>query len=125
MAMGKAVIVSGTEGQRDIVDDGETGVLVPAGDPAALRAAIRRLLDNPDERDRLGRNARRAIETRFSLDVYASTLNCHLDELAEASRGRARTELHLPLRPAASRPSTYPVSGETAELPAGGEVTTR
>jgi glycosyltransferase involved in cell wall biosynthesis len=84
MAMGKAVVVSATEGQRDIVEDGETGILVAAGDAAALRAAIRRLLDDPRERDRLGRNARRAIETQFSLDVYTKTLSRHLDELAEA-----------------------------------------
>jgi hypothetical protein len=32
----------------------------------------------------LGGNARRAIETQFSLDVYATTLSRHLDELAEA-----------------------------------------
>jgi glycosyltransferase involved in cell wall biosynthesis len=88
MAMGKAVVVTATDGQRDIVDDGETGVLVPPGDPGALRNAVRRLLDNADECARLGRNARRAVESRFSLDVYATTLAAHLDELAEAGAPR-------------------------------------
>lgn len=88
MAMGKPVIVSATDGQRDIVEDGETGVLVPPGDAGALRRAVRRLMDSPDERARLGRNARRAAETRFSLDVYASTLAAHLEELVEAGASR-------------------------------------
>jgi glycosyltransferase involved in cell wall biosynthesis len=88
MAMGKPVVVSATDGQRDIVDDGETGVLVPPGDPTALREAIRRLLDDPRERARLGRNARRAVETRFSLDGYAATLANLLDELGEAGASR-------------------------------------
>jgi glycosyltransferase involved in cell wall biosynthesis len=83
MSMGKAVIVSATEGQRDIVEDGETGVLVTPGDASELRRSVRRLIDNPDERKRLGGNARRAAETRFSLDVYASTLAGHLGELAK------------------------------------------
>jgi glycosyltransferase involved in cell wall biosynthesis len=91
MAMGKAVVVSATEGQRDIVEDGETGVLVPPGDPAALRAAIRRLLDDDGERARLGRNARRAVEMHFSLDVYAATLARHLDELAAMHTSESRT----------------------------------
>ncbi len=88
MAMGKPVVVTATEGQRDIVDNGDTGILVPPGDPGALRNAVRRLLDDAGERARLGRNARRAVETRFSLDIYAATLAAHLDELAEASTSR-------------------------------------
>lgn len=84
MSMGKAVIVSATEGQRDIVEDGETGLLVGPEDAGALQGAIRRLLDDPRERMRLGGNARRAVETRFSLDVYASTLAVHLEELVRA-----------------------------------------
>lgn len=81
MAMGKAVVVSATEGQRDIVVDGETGVMVPVGDAAALRAAIRRLMADPAERRRLGENARRAVEREFSVEVYAARLARHASEL--------------------------------------------
>jgi phosphatidylinositol alpha-1,6-mannosyltransferase len=41
-------------GAEDAIDDGETGYLVPQGDPDALAAAITRLLRNPDLRARLG-----------------------------------------------------------------------
>ncbi len=82
MAMGKAVIVSATAGQRDIVVDGETGVLVRPADEEALRDAVRGLLRNPAERTRLGRNARRAVEEQFSLDRYVSELAANLAAVA-------------------------------------------
>jgi glycosyltransferase involved in cell wall biosynthesis len=82
MSMARPVVVSATEGQRDVVEDGVTGVMVPPGDAHALREAIERLLADPAERARLGANARAAVEERFSLDVYASSLARHLEELA-------------------------------------------
>ncbi|HSR22056.1 MAG TPA: glycosyltransferase family 4 protein, partial [Candidatus Eisenbacteria bacterium] len=84
MSMARAVVVSATAGQRDIVEDGVTGVLVPPGDAGALREALQRLLASPAERARLGANARAAVEERFSLDRYASCLARHLEELAAA-----------------------------------------
>ncbi len=82
MSMAKPVVVSATEGQRDVVEDGVTGVMVPPGDAEALRDAIWRLLADPAERARLGANARAAVEERFSLEVYAASLARHLQELA-------------------------------------------
>ena len=84
MSMARPVVVSATEGQRDVVEDGVTGVMVPPGDADALRRAIERLLADPAERARLGANARAAVEERFSLDVYACSLEGHLEELAAA-----------------------------------------
>jgi glycosyltransferase involved in cell wall biosynthesis len=78
MAMGKAVVVSATEGQRDIVIDGETGLLVPPGDEDGLRVVLERLLRDPAERMRLGRNARRAVQEQFSLDRYVDALAANL-----------------------------------------------
>jgi glycosyltransferase involved in cell wall biosynthesis len=82
MSMARPVVVSATAGQRDIVEDGVTGVMVPPGDAAALREAIERLMASPAERARLGANARAAVEERFGLDRYASCLARHLEELA-------------------------------------------
>jgi glycosyltransferase involved in cell wall biosynthesis len=84
MSMARPVVVSATEGQRDVVEDGVTGLMVPPGDAGALREAIERLLADPAERARLGANARAAVRERFSLDAYASSLACHLEELAAA-----------------------------------------
>jgi len=84
MAMGKAVVVTATEGQRDIVQDGVTGVTVPPRDVAALREAVARLLADPGERARLGANARDLATRRFSLDVYTDELARHLEEISRS-----------------------------------------
>lgn len=84
MAMARPVIVTATEGQRDVVVDGETGILVPAYDPRALQEQIRRLLADPAERRRLGANARDAVRASFDLPAYTATLYRHITEAAGA-----------------------------------------
>ena len=74
MAMGKAVILSRTRGQVDIVRDGEHGIYVEPGDPAALRAAIEHLAADPDEVERMGRAGRRAVEEHYALDRYLAQI---------------------------------------------------
>ncbi len=64
MAAGRAVIAADVGGNRDLVQDGETGVLVPPKDAAALAAAVIRLLTAPAERDRLGGAALAAARAR-------------------------------------------------------------
>lgn len=86
MAMAKPVIVTATEGQRDVVVHGETGVLVPPDDPAALRSEIVRLMADQDERRRLGGNARAAVLAEFDLPLYAKRLHEHLVDVAGMAR---------------------------------------
>jgi glycosyltransferase involved in cell wall biosynthesis len=70
MAMGKAVVATRTRGQVDIIRDGENGIYVPPGDTAALRTAVRHLLDHPDDADRMGRAGRALVESRHTLDRW-------------------------------------------------------
>src|SRR6185436_8595362 len=72
MAMGKCLIVTRTRGQTDTIVDGVTGTYVPPGDVAAMRAAITRLLANPEERARMGRAARAFIEKEAGLDLFTA-----------------------------------------------------
>ena len=51
---GCPIVATDAPGCREIVRDGENGLLVPARDAAALAAAIRRLLDDPGLRSRMG-----------------------------------------------------------------------
>jgi glycosyltransferase involved in cell wall biosynthesis len=81
MAMGKAVICTRTPGQTDAVVEGETGLYVPPHEPAALRAAIRYLLEHPEQAERMGRAGRQRVETLMSLDVYAKRMRQYVDEL--------------------------------------------
>lgn len=62
-AAGKATIASNIGGLKDIIVDGETGLLVPPGDRPALTAAMQRLIADGDLRQRLGTAARERAAT--------------------------------------------------------------
>jgi glycosyltransferase involved in cell wall biosynthesis len=82
MAHGRPVVAGAVGGLLDLVVDGETGVLVPPRDPAALRAALDRLLDDEALRARLGAAARERIRDRFSWRaVTDATLALYADAL--------------------------------------------
>jgi glycosyltransferase involved in cell wall biosynthesis len=71
LAHGRPVVASRVGGLAEAVRDGETGLLVPPRDPAALRAALERLLGDAELRGRLGAAARADAEERFSADRAA------------------------------------------------------
>ncbi len=75
MAMGKTVICSRVSGQRDVVQEGKTGLFVPPGDPRALRNAIRFLWENPDVADRMGKEARAYVERYHDLDNWVTDVH--------------------------------------------------
>ena len=66
MAHGRPVVATGVGGLRDLVVDGETGLVVPPRDPRALREALLRLLGDSDLRRRLGTAGRRRAQEGFS-----------------------------------------------------------
>lgn len=67
MASGKPVVATATEGAKEIVDDGTTGMLVDIGDVERLAGCVGTLLDNAGERDAMGARARVAA-AQFSLE---------------------------------------------------------
>jgi glycosyltransferase involved in cell wall biosynthesis len=74
MARGRPVVASAVGGLLDAVDDEATGLLVPARDPAALRAAVERLLGDAALRCRLGAAAREKARREFSRAAEADAL---------------------------------------------------
>ncbi|MEX1198499.1 MAG: TIGR04063 family PEP-CTERM/XrtA system glycosyltransferase [Pseudohongiellaceae bacterium] len=62
MAQGRLVIASDVGGHRELIRDGETGVLFRAGQPAALAGAVSNLLDRRDEWQRMRDNGRAFVE---------------------------------------------------------------
>lgn len=74
MALGTPCVSTGVTGIPEVVRDGETGLMVPQHDPAALAAAIARLLEEPDLRVRLASQARRLIEAEFDVHRNAASL---------------------------------------------------
>ena len=86
MAMAKAVIVTRTTGQRDVIVDGENGLTVAPGDVAGWRAAIDRLHADSDLRERLGRNARAWVERHATLDRWVGDIIQALESSCSSAR---------------------------------------
>ena len=87
-ASARAVITTDVPGCRDAVIAGETALLVPPRDPAALAAAMRRLIEDADLRRRLGAAGRRLAEARFGIEgIVARHLAIYEDLMREAGRG--------------------------------------
>jgi glycosyltransferase involved in cell wall biosynthesis len=68
-ACGRPMIATDVPGCREIVLPGETGLLVPYGDPPALADAIENLAASPELRARYGAAARRLAVARFSAEA--------------------------------------------------------
>jgi glycogen(starch) synthase len=68
--MARPVVASAVDGLPEVIEDGETGLLVPPEDPAALAGAVGALLDDPERARALGTAARRRAAALFSWDRY-------------------------------------------------------
>lgn len=88
MVLGKPVIATRVGGIVDVVDDGETGILVPPNDSVALAKALIRLLLDDDLRKRMGEAGRAKIDAKFSAktmveqirQVYEELIGMHTDK---------------------------------------------
>ncbi|MGH3008113.1 MAG: glycosyltransferase family 4 protein [Gaiellaceae bacterium] len=86
MAFGRPVVAAAGGALLELVEDGETGLLVPPRDAPALRAAVERLLADADLRERLGDAARGRARERFGWDsVIERTVEVY--RAAIAARG--------------------------------------
>jgi glycosyltransferase involved in cell wall biosynthesis/GT2 family glycosyltransferase len=73
MSSERPVIGTTPGGHEDMIDDGETGFLVPGGNSEALAAAMARLIDDEALRERLGREAKRRA-SRFTREAVVPQL---------------------------------------------------
>ncbi len=80
MAVGVPVVATRVGGLSEVVEDGVTGLLVEPGDPAALAAAVLRVLD---QREKLGACARQAAR-RFGADAYSERVEALMQALLPA-----------------------------------------
>ena len=65
---GVPVVATPVGGIRETVVDGETGLLVPTGNPGGLAAAIRRLLEDRPAAEAMAAEAKRRVRERFSIE---------------------------------------------------------
>jgi len=87
MGMGRAVVATDAGGVPEIVIHGETGLLVPPGEPKALAEAVLALIEDPARAARLGAAGRRRAEREFSLARHVRAVERLYEELLGASRG--------------------------------------
>jgi len=71
LALGKAVVASDVGGIREVIREGETGLLVPPGDASQLAQVLIGLLRDPRKITALGAAAREDVRVRFSWDAIA------------------------------------------------------
>ncbi len=76
------VVATAVGGVPELVDDGITGILVPPGDVKALRFAIKKLVEHPDLRIKMGENGHKKAMEKFKLeDMLVKTLNVYYEVL--------------------------------------------
>lgn len=81
---GRAIVATDAGGSREIVLDGETGLLVPTGDHERLAAALRQVVSDPALRANLGMAARAHVERAFGVDRFVAEFATLYESLAEA-----------------------------------------
>ena len=89
---GRANVATDMPGCRDIVIHGQTGLIVPPNDPAALAEALEMLISDPRLRGRMGAAARRLVLQKFTTaQVNAATLAVYHQALGKARQPEAKS----------------------------------
>ncbi len=87
MRAGLPVVATDVGGVREAVADGETGFLVPHGDPQRLAGRLAELAADPAMRSRMGAAGRRSYESRFTFErMVAETAAVYRNVLSGAAR---------------------------------------
>lgn len=87
MAASLPVIATSVGGTPEVIEDGQSGLMVPSCDPSALAGAICSLLSDPGLAAALGRAGRRRVELMFQLDrMVTETETLYDDMLLRAGR---------------------------------------
>jgi len=94
MSCGRPVIGTSAGGTREYIEDGESGVIVPPRDPAAIAAAIVKMCKDPAYRKYLSDNARKRVLEQFQRKKIAAD-SVELYELAISRFQNNRRSLYL------------------------------
>jgi glycosyltransferase involved in cell wall biosynthesis len=96
MAASLPVVATNVGGNAEAVIDGVTGFIVPSDEPAALSAAITRLISNPSQAQTMGEAGRNLVMEKFTTKAMMSKISaCYQNLLAiGASSNQAADQLH-------------------------------
>jgi glycosyltransferase involved in cell wall biosynthesis len=87
MAAGLPMVATDVGGNREAIIDGETGFIVPAGNPDILADRLLRLLEDPSLGQKMGRAGRQRIEKYFTLDRMVRETEQFYEEILQ-TKGR-------------------------------------
>jgi glycosyltransferase involved in cell wall biosynthesis len=93
LAAGVAVVVSAVGSVPDVITDGREGLLVPPRDGQALAAALLRVIDDRELRERLARAGHELAAKAFGAEAAADALVAQIDSVAGRSRQLAKTSV--------------------------------
>jgi len=96
MSCGKALIGTKPGGHTDMIVDGETGLLIPLGDVDALTAAMRKLIAEPELRERFGRAGRERAK-QFTAEVNVPRFEQFYHKLISDRCSQAEKKGYLPV----------------------------
>ncbi|MFA5771206.1 MAG: glycosyltransferase family 4 protein [Thermoplasmata archaeon] len=74
MSYGVPPLVTNIGGNPTVIEHGRNGYLIPPGNSAAIRHAIKELFDNPDKLKSIGENARKTIESKYAWDIVSKQI---------------------------------------------------
>ena len=86
-ATGLCVIASSVDGIPEVVDDEQTGLLVPPGDAQSLANTLERVADDPDLRARLGALGAETVRERFGLEGMIDSAESWFEAMVRARAG--------------------------------------
>jgi glycosyltransferase involved in cell wall biosynthesis len=86
-AAGLAVVATSVGGIPEVVKDGTTGILVPPGDISKISQAIIALLSDSAKRQSYGREGRRWVSGKFSVEIMAKNTSSLYEELVLGGKG--------------------------------------
>ena len=88
MAVGRPVVATSIGGAGEIIQDGETGLLVPPADPEALAQAMAAILRRPDHGLSMGARGRERVRSLFTRDrLVEGTLDAYRKTQERWARG--------------------------------------
>jgi glycosyltransferase involved in cell wall biosynthesis len=87
-ACGLPAVATNVGGNPEVVEDGQTGLLTPSKDPAALAAAMLRMMTLPiEDRQQLGLAARALVTSQFDIDSVVDRWESMYRDLLARKRG--------------------------------------
>ncbi len=90
LAAGRAVVATRVGGVPDVVDDGESGFLVPAGDTNALADRLETLARDPGRRAEMGETGRRRVLRRYAVERLVDDVDALYRELLATTSATTR-----------------------------------